>query len=147
MAATYSGDPGSSDRDWVRFVIQDTDASNADLQDAEIDAAITEKSDKVEAAVFCQQAICAKFVTVAMRANEPGSVIDEIKGWCKERIESIRTLSSTTDLKLITPYAPWRSFADKTATLDDSDRIPARFSRGQHSFTEEVTTLDDDVTT
>lgn len=36
MAATYSGDPSSSDVDLVRFLLGDTDVADARLQDGEI---------------------------------------------------------------------------------------------------------------
>lgn len=41
MAFTYSGNPGSSTRDLVRFLISDTDSSDPMFQDAEIDYLIT----------------------------------------------------------------------------------------------------------
>lgn len=37
MAWTYTGDPANSDRDAIRFLIGDTDASDPLLDDAEID--------------------------------------------------------------------------------------------------------------
>ncbi len=37
MAFTYSGDPSSSDRDYIRFAIGDTNSNTPILQDAEID--------------------------------------------------------------------------------------------------------------
>lgn len=37
MAFTYSGNPGSSTRDLVRFLITDTNADSAMFQDAELD--------------------------------------------------------------------------------------------------------------
>jgi hypothetical protein len=41
MAFTYSGNPGSSTRDLVRFLISDTDADEPYFQDSEIDYLIT----------------------------------------------------------------------------------------------------------
>ena len=41
MAFTYSGNPGSSTRDLVRFLISDTNSSDPMFQDAEIDYLIT----------------------------------------------------------------------------------------------------------
>lgn len=41
MAFTYSGNPGSSTRDLVRFLISDTDANDPYFQDSEIDYLIT----------------------------------------------------------------------------------------------------------
>lgn len=41
MAFTYSGNPGSSTRDLVRFLISDTDSTDPMFQDAEIDYLVT----------------------------------------------------------------------------------------------------------
>jgi hypothetical protein len=41
MPATYSGDPANSDLDQVRFLLGDTDVSNALFQDAEINWGIS----------------------------------------------------------------------------------------------------------
>lgn len=42
MTATYSGDPSSSDQDEVRFLLGDTDTSNARLSDNEISFLLVE---------------------------------------------------------------------------------------------------------
>jgi hypothetical protein len=41
MAWTYSGNPGASDRDLVRFLIGDTDSTDEQLSDAEVDYLLT----------------------------------------------------------------------------------------------------------
>jgi hypothetical protein len=41
MAFTYSGNPGNSTRDLVRFLITDTDSTDALFQDSEIDYLVT----------------------------------------------------------------------------------------------------------
>ena len=62
MAWTYSGDPSSSDRDKVRFLIGDTDTNNQLLQDAEITFLLNQwNSDAYVAAAHACDALAAKF--------------------------------------------------------------------------------------
>lgn len=66
MAFTYSTDPAISDVDKVRFALQDTDATDPLLTDAEIQFAV-DTSDGVDAAAAtCAKAIAFKF---ARKAN------------------------------------------------------------------------------
>ena len=67
MAITYTS-PGNSNEDHVRFLIGDTfDGGDVSLQDAEITAALSLKSDNIlETALFCARSIrgrIAKFST------------------------------------------------------------------------------------
>ena len=60
MAFTYV-DPTSGDRDKVRFLIQDTDSTDAHLQDAEITYLITVWGNVYAAAAYAAEAIAAKY--------------------------------------------------------------------------------------
>lgn len=51
MTFTYSGNPGSSTRDLVRFLISDTDAADPYFQDAELDYLITTWTNGYTAAI------------------------------------------------------------------------------------------------
>lgn len=66
MAFTYSGNPATSDRDAVRFLIQDTDSDDVLLQDAEVDWCITQAGASVyQAAHDAAYAIASKFSRMA----------------------------------------------------------------------------------
>jgi hypothetical protein len=66
MAFTYSGDPASSSRNAVRFLIQDTDSTDVLLQDAEIDWVISEAGSSVyQAAHDACYAIASQFARLA----------------------------------------------------------------------------------
>lgn len=59
MSATY--DEGlATDRDWVRFLIGDTDAANAEVSDEEIDAMLTRYPVPACAAVQVLQSLVAR---------------------------------------------------------------------------------------
>lgn len=60
MAWTYSEDPGSSTRDEVRFLIQDTDSSEPLLTDEELDYLIGVWTDGYAAAVAAVSALIAQ---------------------------------------------------------------------------------------
>lgn len=60
MAWTYSGDPGSSTRDEVRFLIQDTDTAEQLLTDEELDYLIGVWTDAYAAAVAAVSALIAQ---------------------------------------------------------------------------------------
>lgn len=60
MAWTYSGDPGSSTRDEVRFLIQDTDTAEQLLTDEELDYLISVWTDAYAAAVAAVSALIAQ---------------------------------------------------------------------------------------
>lgn len=63
MAFTYSGDPSTSSRDQVRFLLGDTDGSSPLLQDAEIDWLLTQEHHIFLAAARAADTIAAKFTS------------------------------------------------------------------------------------
>jgi hypothetical protein len=74
MAFTYTGDPAGSNRDKVRFLIQDTVASNALLQDEEIAYLLaTWNNDVFDAAIAAAELISAQF---ARKTNYSRSIGD-----------------------------------------------------------------------
>lgn len=66
MAWTYSGNPATSARDEVRFLIQDTTTEAQLLQDAEIDYLLSKHS-PINAAISACRTLARKF------ARQPGS--------------------------------------------------------------------------
>jgi hypothetical protein len=66
MTWSYSGDPASSDRDAIRFLIGDTDTDDQLLSNEEIDYCITQGGPSVyQAAHDCAYAIASKFSRMA----------------------------------------------------------------------------------
>jgi len=62
MTWSYSGDPGSSTRDEVRFLIQDTDTADQLLSDEEITYVITESGGSIyQAAHDAAYAVASQF--------------------------------------------------------------------------------------
>lgn len=61
MTWSYSGDPATSQKDEVRFLIGDTDTKEQLLQDEEIQYLLTTTGLVIVAAIKCCDAIIAKF--------------------------------------------------------------------------------------
>ena len=62
---SYSGDPASSDKDAVRFLIGDTDVDESFVTDEEINWAIANNSNVYAAAAEVAENLAAKFATNA----------------------------------------------------------------------------------
>lgn len=61
MAFSYSGNPGASTRDLIRFLIQDTEAADAIFQNEELDYLVTTWTDGYAAAVAAADVAAVKF--------------------------------------------------------------------------------------
>lgn len=67
MSWTYSGNPSSSDKDAVRFLIGDTDETFPLVQDEEIQFALGTEANVYAAAAKCCEALAARFSREADR--------------------------------------------------------------------------------
>lgn len=78
MSWTYSGDPGNSDLDQVRFTVQDTDAATPLLQDEEIQWLIDKWLPKYDSLTMvssiCAATIARKFAQVVSTSADSASV-------------------------------------------------------------------------
>jgi len=73
MTWTYSGDPGASTLDEVRFLIQDTDTDDQLLQDEELNYLIDSYGDPYSAAV----AAVVSLIAAAARSEEESKRVGE----------------------------------------------------------------------
>jgi hypothetical protein len=130
MAWTYSGDPTSSDRDKVRFLIGDTDTNDQLLQDGEIDYLITLKGSAEGAAYQACATLMAKY------AREVDYAIGPEKAQASQRLENFKkVMESLRQLNIGTYAAP--SFQDPLA--EGADPI---FDIGMHDAEEPGSGLD-----
>lgn len=74
MTWTYSGNPTSSDRDAVRFLVADTDSTDPLITDEEIAYLLTLYTEAPHAAVGAARAIAAKFSREADQARGIGDL-------------------------------------------------------------------------
>lgn len=74
MTWTYSGNPGSSTRDEVRFLIQDTDTNSQLLSNEELDYLITSYGEAYSAAV----AAVGVLIATASRAVQESKTVGDL---------------------------------------------------------------------
>lgn len=79
MTWSYSGDPGASALDEVRFLIQDTDTSDQLLSDEELSYLITAYADAYSAAVAAVGVLIAKASKVAEESKTVGDLSLSVK--------------------------------------------------------------------
>ena len=138
MAWTYSGDPASSARDAIRFLIGDTDSSDQLLSDEEIAWVNTEASGTptgtialYDAGSRCCLAIAAKL------AREADKSIGDLSVSLSQRAAAYREQSAT--LKGLSareggvpvPYAGGITITDKDIDQENSDIFRTWFASGQ----------------
>lgn len=107
MAWTYSGDPASSDRDKVRFLIGDTDSTNQMLQDAEIAYLLSANDDDpYMASVMGCRSLATKFASKADYSRSVGDLsISTQYGATADRYAKLADtlLAQATDLQPPSP--------------------------------------------
>jgi len=128
MAATY--DPTmTTDKDKVRFLIQDTVVASAMLQDEEIAFMLTLYPSFRLAAANCADICSSKFASMAESktiGNLSLSYGDKSKKYA-QLANSLRMQAS----KVIMPYAGGISQSDKQTIEEDQDRVDPSFRRNQ----------------
>jgi hypothetical protein len=131
MAWTYDGNPSSSDKNEVRFLIGDTDPLDPLLQDEEIEFLIADEGSARKAAPVAAEAISAKFSRMA------DEKVGQVEKDFSQLAEAYRKLAA--DLRrrfalraLAKPYAGGISKADKAIDESSDDRVHPAFERDMH---------------
>jgi hypothetical protein len=139
MPATYSGNPGESNKDEVRFLIGDVGGSTHDesneffLKDEEIRFALENQTSTKAAALYCAKGIKRRLSREVDAHVGDGSVSFSQRF---ENIDEIITeLESDVDLEGIDPYAGGISESDKDNAEADTDRVDPFFTREQFDNT------------
>lgn len=127
MAWTYSGNPGHSATDAVRFLIGDTDSLEPLLLDGEIDWLLSQYGGTNNAAIRACEMITAKFARLA--DEQVGRV--SIK--YSQKAEAYRKLKADLIDRLSTddvmPYAGGISLGDKANVESNPDRTQPAFTK------------------
>ena len=131
MSWVYSGDPGFSDKDQVRFQVGDTDGTDQQVSDEEIEWAITETASTRGAAAIIARAIAAKYARLTDMSvgdlRQSYSQRQEHYTELAERLERQEGLRSLNDM-----YAGGISESDKETQEEDTDRVSPNFKIGMH---------------
>jgi hypothetical protein len=135
MAFTYV-DPTSGDRDKVRFLIQDTDSTDAHLQDAEITYLITVWGNVYKAAAYAAEIIAAKY---SHKTNYSRSIGDlSISESYSESATQFRELAKRIREQELDLFPPTPKI-NASAIVSTEDRTQTVFSTefrtGLHDYT------------
>lgn len=127
-AWTYSGNPGYSAKDAVRFLIQDTNEADQLLLDGEIEYLLSTYNDApMNAAIQACEVITAKFSRMA--DEKVGAVAIQFS----QKAKAYRTMADTLRARLARndcgPFAGGISRSQKQATDQNTDRVRPDFRK------------------
>ena len=136
---TYSGDPSSSDRDAVRFLVGDTGPVAPSttvpawlLCDEEYDYLLTQYPKPLAAAAAAADALCAKF------ARQVDELTGDLQRKCSQKskafgelADKLRKQASDPLTTAPVPFAGGISCGDIENREQDSDRYPDIFNIGE----------------
>lgn len=133
----YSGDPSSSNRDWVRWRIGDVNATDQLVSDQEIAAAVTEYGSKQMAAARVCEAIAAEFSREADVTLADGSGASRSRSLSQKAsayMKLARDIARGVTASIAAPFVGGISIANKDTYDTDSDRVDPAFTRGMTDY-------------
>lgn len=138
MTWTYSGDPSSTARDAIRFLVGDTDTTDQLLSDEEIAWVNTEASGSATSTDSLYDAAYRCCLTIASKlAREADKQIGDLSVKMSQRAVAYREQAETLE-KLVSreggvpiPYAGGITISDKEIDEDNSDIYRTWFASGQ----------------
>lgn len=120
MTFTYSGDPSTSTRNYVRFLLNDTDSTDALFSDEELNYVITEwGGDAYDAARECAEILIARFARLADSTSKSVGDISVSESY-SSKVTHYKELSNNLFLRKMRqkPPRPWAN-ADAMKSTDD----------------------------
>lgn len=126
---TYSGDPANSARDAVRSYIADTDESDPQLFDSEIDYELTVFPNAILAASSCARKLATRYARkVNKRVGDLSISYGDIGKQYAALADELESRGNSFGLE---PYSGGTSIADKRAVASNTDRPRPPFRRNQ----------------
>jgi hypothetical protein len=131
MSWSYSGDPASSDKDLVRFLLRDTLSTDQLLSDEEVNYLVATWVDPYEAARNGALTLMAKFVRQADLSRSVGDLsISESFGGRAAEYQALAE-SIAEQRNRLAPAAPWVSPGNLQQTDVRPDLKQSDFRLGQ----------------
>lgn len=130
MTWTYSGDPSSSSRDAIRFMIGDTDTTDQLLSNEEINYVLVEQGTLHRSAAECAFAISAKFARLMSRSI--GGLSADFSAKHRQYEELGKRLVREDELSPVSPFISGFSRSAKEAEELDTDRETTFSRKGIH---------------
>ena len=126
---SYSGDPASSTKDRVRFLIGDVVKEDPLVTDPEINAALDDHGDNPRlAAADCCDFLAGYFAREADVSGDNGKALSQRAEAYTKRAAELRASSSSKLLLSAMPYCGGISISDKESELADGDRPKSAFT-------------------
>lgn len=126
MPWTYSGDPSTSEKDALRFLIGDTDPDDPLLSDSEVEFLINRMRDVDLAAAEAAYSLAGRYSRMADKSVGDLSIsLSQKAAAFLELADKLRRKAQV----LAVPFAGGISLKQKATIEADSDRVPPAFSR------------------
>lgn len=132
MTWTYSGDPSSTNRDAVRFLIGDTDNTSQLVTDEEIAYMLTQEGSTSSAAARVCRSLAAKYAR--FMDQSVGDLNISYSQRFKQFSEMAAKLESDASSRVGIPYAGGISQSDKDSRESDTDRVLPASKVGVHDY-------------
>jgi hypothetical protein len=127
MTFTYSGDPSTSTRNYVRFLLNDTDSTDALFSDEELNYVISEWSgDAYNAARECAEILIARFSRLADSSSKSVGDISVSESY-SSKVTHYKELAESL-LRRQMRKSPPKPFANAQALKSTNDRIVDDFN-------------------
>ena len=122
MTFTYSGDPSTSTRNYVRFLIHDTDSTDALFSDEELNYVISEwGGDAYKSARECAEILIARFSRLADSSSKSVGDISVSESFTS-KITHYKELANSLLTREMRKSPP-RPFANAQSLKSTNDRI------------------------
>lgn len=133
---TYSGDPTTSARDEVRFLIGDTNENDPQLSDTEIDYLLLQTGGNAQsAALRSVEGLISQYSRLVDKSIGDLSIsYSQRKASYMDLLKMLRRQASLA-LSSSAPYAGGISVSDKLSREADPDRVIPAFKVGMHENT------------
>jgi hypothetical protein len=129
MTFTYGGDPSNSDRESVRFLIGDTDSSDQQFNDAEIDFLLAQEPNIYKAGAQGARALASKFARKADK--EVGDLKIKWSQLQRHYLNIAEDLQTRSISGVGTIFTGGISKSGKDTEEDRTDRVEPYFVREQ----------------
>lgn len=126
---TYSGDPNSTPKDAVRFLVGDTVETDQQVMDPEIAFALSQRRSPYGAASIVCRSLASKL------AREADTVDKDIRTTLSQRSKAYMLMAADYDTQASVrgggvPYAGGISIADRSAQIANTDRVQPQYNIG-----------------
>lgn len=127
MTFTYSGDPSTSTRNYVRFLLNDTDSTDALFSDEELNYVISEwGGDAYNSARECAEILIARFSRLADSSSKSVGDISVSESY-SSKVTHYKELAESL-LRRQMRKSPPKPFANAQALKSTNDRIVDDFN-------------------